>query len=52
MRCPWVAELLHGTFQLPNIEEMKKDVEKWEQQGGVGEIVGVGYTGRGEEGVE
>ncbi|KAJ1379383.1 Flavin monooxygenase FMO [Sesbania bispinosa] len=31
MRCRWVAELLDGTFQLPNIEEMKKDVEKWEE---------------------
>ncbi|XP_061355733.1 probable flavin-containing monooxygenase 1 [Gastrolobium bilobum] len=31
MRCRWVAELLDGTFQVPNIEEMKKDVENWEE---------------------
>ncbi|CAJ1972943.1 unnamed protein product [Sphenostylis stenocarpa] len=29
MRCRWVAELLDGTFELPSIEEMKKDVERW-----------------------
>ncbi|KAE9603452.1 hypothetical protein Lal_00008230 [Lupinus albus] len=31
VRCRWVAELLDGTFQLPNIEEMKNDVRKWEE---------------------
>ncbi|TKY75533.1 flavin-containing monooxygenase 1 [Spatholobus suberectus] len=31
MRCRWVAELLDGTFKVPSIEEMKKDVEKWDE---------------------
>ena len=31
MRCRWVAELLDGTFKLPSIEEMKKDIIKWDE---------------------
>lgn len=31
MRCRWAAEFLDGTFKLPSIEEMKKDVEKWDE---------------------
>lgn len=31
MRCRWVSELLDGTFELPSIEEMKKDVERWDE---------------------
>ncbi|XP_068319237.1 probable flavin-containing monooxygenase 1 [Pyrus communis] len=30
MRCRWLAELLGGTFKLPSIKEMEKDVEKWD----------------------
>jgi len=31
IRCRWIAELLNGTFQLPSIKAMKKDVEKWDE---------------------
>ncbi|PQQ11313.1 putative flavin-containing monooxygenase 1 [Prunus yedoensis var. nudiflora] len=31
MRCRWLAELLGGTFKLPSIKEMEKDVEKWDE---------------------
>jgi len=31
MRCRWVAELLDGTFKVPSIKEMEKDVEKWDE---------------------
>ncbi|KAK7282938.1 hypothetical protein RIF29_12071 [Crotalaria pallida] len=31
MRSRWIAELLDGTFQLPSIEEMKKDVREWKE---------------------
>ncbi|KAI9127607.1 hypothetical protein K1719_000600 [Acacia pycnantha] len=31
MRCRWVAELLDGTFQVPSIEEMRKDIKKWDK---------------------
>ncbi|XP_028768137.1 probable flavin-containing monooxygenase 1 [Neltuma alba] len=31
MRCRWLAELLDGTFQVPSIEEMKKEVKRWEE---------------------
>ncbi|XP_028770201.1 probable flavin-containing monooxygenase 1 [Neltuma alba] len=30
MTCRWLAELLDGTFQVPSIGEMKKDVKKWD----------------------
>ncbi|XP_057718730.1 probable flavin-containing monooxygenase 1 [Arachis stenosperma] len=31
MRCRWVAELVDGRFKLPSIEEMKKDIRKWDE---------------------
>lgn len=31
MRCQWLAELLAGTFKLPSIKEMEKDVAKWDE---------------------
>lgn len=31
MRCRWVAELLGGTFKLPSIKEMEKDIEAWDK---------------------
>ncbi|OIW00927.1 hypothetical protein TanjilG_10005 [Lupinus angustifolius] len=31
MKSRWVAELLDGTFQLPNIKEMVKDVKEWDE---------------------
>ncbi|XVE67292.1 hypothetical protein DITRI_Ditri08aG0148900 [Diplodiscus trichospermus] len=31
MRCRWLAELLDGTFKLPSIKEMEKDVTKWDE---------------------
>ncbi|KAI4342100.1 hypothetical protein MLD38_026757 [Melastoma candidum] len=31
MRCRWLVELLAGTFKLPPIGEMEKDVEKWDK---------------------
>ncbi|XP_012467649.1 probable flavin-containing monooxygenase 1 isoform X1 [Gossypium raimondii] len=31
IRCRWLAELLDGTFKLPSIEEMEKDVRKWDE---------------------
>ncbi|KAL3514943.1 hypothetical protein ACH5RR_021845 [Cinchona calisaya] len=31
MRCKWVAELLNGTFKLPSIKEMEKDIEAWDK---------------------
>lgn len=31
MRCRWLAELLDGTFKLPGIKEMEKDVVKWDE---------------------
>ncbi|CAI9098711.1 OLC1v1035402C1 [Oldenlandia corymbosa var. corymbosa] len=30
MRSRWVAELLLGTFKLPNVEEMEKDIAAWD----------------------
>ncbi|XP_048337307.2 probable flavin-containing monooxygenase 1 [Ziziphus jujuba] len=30
MRCRWLSELLDGTFKLPSIKEMEKDVRKWD----------------------
>ncbi|KAI4350225.1 hypothetical protein L6164_004698 [Bauhinia variegata] len=31
MRCRWLAELLDGRFKMPSIEEMKKEVRKWDE---------------------
>ncbi|KAM5562726.1 putative flavin-containing monooxygenase 1 [Rosa sericea] len=31
MRCKWVTELLGGTFKVPSIKEMEKDVKKWDE---------------------
>lgn len=31
MRCRWVAELLEGTFKLPSIKEMEKDIQAWDK---------------------
>ncbi|XP_059429313.1 probable flavin-containing monooxygenase 1 [Corylus avellana] len=31
MRCQWLAELLDGTFKLPCIKEMEKDVANWDK---------------------
>ncbi|KAL6209142.1 hypothetical protein ACLB2K_020085 [Fragaria x ananassa] len=31
MRCTWLAELLAGTFKVPGIKEMEKDVKKWDK---------------------
>jgi dimethylaniline monooxygenase (N-oxide forming) len=30
IRCRWLAELLDGTFKLPGIKEMEKDIDKWD----------------------
>lgn len=30
IRCRWLAELLDGTFKLPSIKEMEKDIDKWD----------------------
>uniref|UniRef100_A0A5B7BBY5 Flavin-containing monooxygenase n=1 Tax=Davidia involucrata TaxID=16924 RepID=A0A5B7BBY5_DAVIN len=31
IRCRWLAELLDGTFKLPSIKDMEKDVAKWDE---------------------
>ncbi|KAJ8765023.1 hypothetical protein K2173_010496 [Erythroxylum novogranatense] len=31
IRCRWLSELLDGTFKLPSIREMEKDVRKWDR---------------------
>ncbi|PRQ25133.1 putative flavin-containing monooxygenase [Rosa chinensis] len=31
VRCKWVTELLGGTFKVPSIKEMEKDVKKWDE---------------------
>ncbi|KAK6129431.1 hypothetical protein DH2020_036833 [Rehmannia glutinosa] len=31
MTCRWLAELLGGTFKLPSIKEMEKDVSQWDK---------------------
>ncbi|KAG6604965.1 putative flavin-containing monooxygenase 1, partial [Cucurbita argyrosperma subsp. sororia] len=31
IRCRWVAEFLAGTFKLPSIKEMEKDIANWEK---------------------
>ncbi|KVE62254.1 Flavin monooxygenase-like protein, partial [Cynara cardunculus var. scolymus] len=31
MRCRWVVELLDGTFKLPSIKEMEKDISNWDE---------------------
>ncbi|KAL7205640.1 hypothetical protein ACSBR2_018547 [Camellia fascicularis] len=31
MRCRWLAELLAGTFKLPDIKDMEKDITKWDR---------------------
>ncbi|KAK6118654.1 hypothetical protein DH2020_047567 [Rehmannia glutinosa] len=31
MTCRWLAELLSGTFKLPSIKEMEKDVSQWDK---------------------
>ncbi|CAM8914433.1 unnamed protein product [Rhodiola kirilowii] len=31
MRCKWVAELLDGTFKVPSIPEMVKDIMEWDE---------------------
>ncbi|EXC31566.1 putative flavin-containing monooxygenase 1 [Morus notabilis] len=31
MRCRWLAELLAGSFKLPRIKEMEKDVGEWDE---------------------
>lgn len=31
MRCTWLSELLAGTFKVPRIIEMEKDVKKWDE---------------------
>ncbi|KAH7852645.1 hypothetical protein Vadar_027365 [Vaccinium darrowii] len=30
IRCRWLTELLDGTFKLPSIKEMEKDIDKWD----------------------
>ena len=31
MKSRWLAEFLDGTFKLPSIKEMEKDVERWDK---------------------
>ncbi|XP_050365502.1 probable flavin-containing monooxygenase 1 [Argentina anserina] len=31
IRCRWLSELLAGTFKVPSIKEMEKDVQKWDK---------------------
>ncbi|XVE67295.1 hypothetical protein DITRI_Ditri08aG0149200 [Diplodiscus trichospermus] len=31
IRCRWLAELLDGTFKLPSVKEMERDVRKWDE---------------------
>ncbi|XP_038693468.1 probable flavin-containing monooxygenase 1 [Tripterygium wilfordii] len=31
MRCRWLVELLDGKFKLPSIQDMEKDVSKWDE---------------------
>lgn len=31
IRCRWLAELLDGTFKLPSIKEMEKDIAEWDK---------------------
>uniref|UniRef100_A0A1S3BK15 Flavin-containing monooxygenase n=1 Tax=Cucumis melo TaxID=3656 RepID=A0A1S3BK15_CUCME len=31
IRCRWLVEFLAGTFKLPSIKEMEKDIENWER---------------------
>ncbi|GKE52219.1 hypothetical protein Tco_1487375 [Tanacetum coccineum] len=31
MRCRWVAALLEGAVKFPNIKEMRKDIERWDE---------------------
>lgn len=31
VRCMWLAELLNGTFKLPSIKEMEKDMKHWDE---------------------
>lgn len=31
VRCRWLAELLDGTFKLPSIKEMEKDMRNWDE---------------------
>ncbi|KAM5562722.1 putative flavin-containing monooxygenase 1 [Rosa sericea] len=31
MRCRWLAELFAGTFKVPSIKEMEKDVKQWDE---------------------
>ncbi|CAI9098716.1 OLC1v1035407C1 [Oldenlandia corymbosa var. corymbosa] len=30
IRSRWVAELLHGTFKLPSVQEMERDIAAWD----------------------
>lgn len=31
MRCRWVTSLLEGAFKLPSINEMRKDISRWDE---------------------